>query len=70
MSQLLSLTLERQPFFFLWSRTVYGILVPQPGIEPAPPALEAQSLNLWTARKVPRNAVLNTGPLTSFFSFI
>ena len=29
-----------------------GILVPWPGIEPAPPALEAQSLNHWTAGEV------------------
>ena len=25
-----------------------GILFPQPGIEPVPPAVEAQSLNHWT----------------------
>ena len=30
-----------------------GILVPQPGIEPAPLALEVQNLNHWTAREVP-----------------
>ena len=30
-----------------------GILVPRPGMEPALPALEAQSLNHWTAREVP-----------------
>ena len=30
-----------------------GILVPWPGIEPAPPAVEAQSLNHRTAREVP-----------------
>ena len=30
-----------------------GILVPQPGIEPTPPAVEAQSRNHWTAREVP-----------------
>ena len=30
----------------------YGILVPQPGIEPTPPALEAQSLNHWTREVV------------------
>ena len=29
-----------------------GILAPQPGIEPAPPALEG-GLNHWTAREVP-----------------
>ena len=30
-----------------------GILVPRTGIEPAPPAVEARSLNHWTAREVP-----------------
>ena len=30
-----------------------GILVPQPGMEPAPPAVEVQSLNHWTTREVP-----------------
>ena len=30
-----------------------GILVPRPGIKPAPLALEVQSLNHWTAREVP-----------------
>ena len=29
-----------------------GILVPQPGIKPAPPALEVGSLNHWTTREV------------------
>ena len=39
-----------------------GILVPQPGIKLMPPALEAQSLNQWTAREVPYgmpNIILN-----------
>ena len=31
---------------------VCGILVPQPEIERAPPALGAWSLNQWTAREV------------------
>ena len=30
-----------------------GMLVPQPWIEPTPPALEAWSLNHCTAREVP-----------------
>ena len=30
------------------------VLVPQQGIELAPPAVEAQSLNHWTTKKVPR----------------
>ena len=29
-------------------------LVPQPGIEPRPPAMEVQSLNHWTAQEVPQ----------------
>ena len=42
-------------FFFLRgpNPTACGILVPQPGIRPVPSALEAQSLNHWTVRKVP-----------------
>ena len=44
-------------FFFLsifclhWM--AYGILVPWPGIEPMPPAVEAWCLNDWTTRDVP-----------------
>ena len=40
----------------LWLNCVaYGILVPQPGIEPMPPALKVWSLNHWTAGKVPKS---------------
>ena len=39
-------------FSFWPSRTACEILVPQKGIKPMPPALEAQSLNHWTAREV------------------
>ena len=31
-----------------------GILAPQPGIEPTPPALEGEVLNHWTTREVPK----------------
>ena len=49
-----------QRFFFFWPcHVTFGILVPQPGIEPVPPAVEAQSLNHWTAREVPRTELLN-----------
>ena len=44
-------------FFFLAACTTCGILVPRPGIEPAPPALEAWSLKHWTAREVPRDLI-------------
>ena len=41
-------------FLFIWLCPVAcGILVPQPGIKPAPPALEVWSLNHWTTREVP-----------------
>ena len=36
-----------------------GILVPQPGIKPVPPALEVQSLNQWTAREVSVLTIFN-----------
>ena len=37
---------------------VCGILVPQPGIKPVLPALEAWSLNHWTFRGAPVGALL------------
>ena len=40
-------------FFFLPHGIACRILVPQAEIEPACPALEAQSLNHWTAKEVP-----------------
>ena len=40
-------------FYLFFGRAACGILVAQTGIEPAPPALEARSLNHWTAREVP-----------------
>ena len=40
-------------FFFFWLYcTAYGILVPQPGIKPGPPAVEVPSPNHWTAREL------------------
>ena len=42
-------------FFFFWPRcTACEILVPQPGIKPGPPAVEAQSPNHWIAREFPK----------------
>ena len=40
-------------YLFWLPRVACGILVPRPGIEPVPPAMEVQSLNHWTAREVP-----------------
>ena len=47
----------------------YGILVPQPGIKPVSPALEAWRLNHWTAREVPRAGVWTPVYLMSKFIF-
>ena len=38
-------------------------LVPLPGIEPGPSALEVWSLNHWTTREVPMCRILNKGGL-------
>ena len=40
-------------------------LVPQPGIEPRPPALGVQSLTHWTTREVPHSAYLKIADLSS-----
>ena len=37
--------------FFWPCPTACGILVPQPGIEPMPPAVEAQCPNHWTVKE-------------------
>ena len=51
---------------------VYGILVHQPGIEPTPLAMEAQSHNYWTTREVPRcvNSFICLSSFICFLSFI
>ena len=51
--------------FFLWlCRVACGIFVPRPGTKPVPAALEAWSLNQWTAREVPLVASLMMALLT------
>ena len=48
-------------YFYLvfWPcRAACGILVPQPGIEPAPSAVKAWSPAHWTARKFPRGPLV------------
>ena len=57
--------IEQPVFFFLifWlCHMACGILVPPPGIKPAPPALETRSLNHWTAREVLNSLYLNGRP--------
>ena len=46
-------------FLIFWSHhAACGILVPRTGIKLAPPAVEMQSLNHWTAREVPGPLIL------------
>ena len=50
---------ELKLVFICWLLpTAYGILVPWPGIEPLPPAVEAWSLNHWTSEEVPELKLL------------
>ena len=40
--------------FWFFGREAYGILAPQPGIEPTPPALEGEVLTTGPPEKSPR----------------
>ena len=46
--------LQDELLFLGFLATSHGILVPQLGITPVPPALEVQSLKSWTTREVLR----------------
>ena len=53
-SQIAKITQSMIPFFFFFfwlHHTACRIFVPQPGIEPVPPAVEVRGLNHWTARE-------------------
>ena len=39
--------------FFWPHHAAHGILVPHPGMEPTPPAVEGQNSGYWTTREVP-----------------
>ena len=54
-------------FPFLLLHRACGILVPRPGVAPGPSAVEVQSLNHWTARKVSHHCLLGAGDLLSSF---
>ena len=45
-------------FLFFGHSVARGNLLPEPGIKSMPPAVEAQSLNHWTAREVPHPPML------------
>ena len=44
-----------------------GILVPQPGIKPAPTALEVWSLNRWTIKEISTLSFIRFSKLNSHF---
>ena len=50
----------RSLLFLISCHGACGILVPQPGIEPAPPVVEARSLEHWTSWEVPSSLPLNS----------
>ena len=47
-------------FFFFFDHVARGILVPRPGVEPVPPALEARSLNHRTAKGSPNKGKIDS----------
>ena len=51
--EIFSLTLYFCFFFFLFGCMACRLLVPWPGIKPAPSAADTQSFNHWTAKEVP-----------------
>ena len=59
MLKFIKLILFTYLFFWPWLAACgCGILVPQPGIEPRPSAVRAQSPNYWTTRELPIKLIL------------
>ena len=56
-----------EPWLFFIFGMACGILLSQPGVEPASPALDVWSLNHWTTREVPRPTVLH--PIVGYANF-
>ena len=70
LSPLVTVRLKTQYFvllFLFWQHHGAGeILVRQPGVDSADPAVVKQSLNPWTAREGPEDSVLK-GSFTSLY---
>ena len=69
------LMLPENTVMLLWFLSVClfwscGILVPWPGINPCPPAVEVQGGNHWTAREVPSHVLLNWKSRLAPFYFV
>ena len=54
-----SLPFKKNSFCFIVGLEPHGILVPRPGVEPVPSAVEEQRLNHWTPREVQITSLLN-----------
>ena len=55
---------------FFWPHSMAcGILIPQPGIKLMSPAVEARSLNHWTAREVP-SIIFNVYPEVGLLGYM
>ena len=55
---------------FWLCHAAFGILVPWPGVEPEPPALEALILDHWTTREIPGLAFLTSTFPRQFWEMI
>ena len=55
-------------FFTFWPHcTACGLLTPWPGVEPGLPALEAPSINHWSAREAPTCIILNNITIQNYY---
>ena len=56
---------NQAPALLFFDHMTCEILVPQPGIEPVPPAVQVWNPNHWTPREVPRlQLLMSESPLT------
>ena len=55
---------------FWLCHAAFRVLAPQPRIKLTSPAVEAQILNHWTARDVPRRVTLDSGPALTQYNLI
>ena len=56
-------------FFTFWPHcTACGLLTPWPGVEPGLLALEAPSINHWSAREAPTCIILNNTTVQNYYS--
>lgn len=47
-------------YFILWPCSMWNLSFPNPGLDPAPPTLDMQSINHWTAREISPQIISDT----------